>query len=86
MVKRSRLQTMQLSCWVSGTQSLRAGGCGGGWNCPSARRLRPADTRSLSRSALLTEEVCVGVLPAKGWRGTQQKPGAVSIHPERGLR
>lgn len=63
MVNLSRRQTMQTCCWVSGTQSLRAGGWSGGWNLEGERRFLPAEFRSLSLSVLFEEGMCVGVLP-----------------------
>lgn len=51
---------MHTSCWVSGTQSLRAGGWSGGLNLSVERRFLPTESRSLS---VLFEGVCVGVLP-----------------------
>lgn len=63
MVNLSRRQTMHTCCWVSGTQSLRAGGWSGGWNLVAERRFLPAEFRSLSLSVLFEEGVCVGVLP-----------------------
>lgn len=69
MVNLSRLQTMQTCCWVSGIQSLRAGGLSGGWNLPGERPFLLAEPRSFSLSVLLEEGVCVGVLPASHHRG-----------------
>lgn len=64
MVNLSRWQTMHTWCWVSGTQSLRAGGWSGGLNLAGERRFLPAELRSLWVSVLFEEGVCVGVLPA----------------------
>lgn len=87
MVNLSRWQTMHTSCWVSGTQSLRAGGCSGGWNLADEPRLLPAELRSFSLSVLFEEGVCVGVLPVikhkkgkqsdKIKKNTSLKPGTL---------
>ncbi|KAF3845315.1 hypothetical protein F7725_008478 [Dissostichus mawsoni] len=57
MVNLSLWQTMHRSCLVSGTQSLRFGGCSGGWNFAEDRCFLPAELRSFSLSLLLEESV-----------------------------
>lgn len=68
MVNLSRWQSMHTRRWVSGTQSLRAGGWSGGWNLAGEMRFLQAEFRSHDE-----EGVCVGVLPANTQnRGTNQ--------------
>lgn len=62
MLNLSRWQAMHTWCLASGTQSLRAGGCSGGWNLAEESALFPS-TRSLSLSELFEDAVCEGVLP-----------------------
>lgn len=53
---------MHTWCWVSGTQSLRAGGWSGGLNLADKRCFLPAELRPLSLSVLFEDGVCEGVL------------------------